>query len=212
MNSQLNGDVFRELWRLLEALRVCTDRDARVIRIGRCWGFNSALRCAGLISLEEQFRLDALAQSASDYSGQVFPGGIVGPVMPIRVWLERNRVSNTEINDAAGKLLAQVPADERPSEVLAPASRPELRLLCLLVKDRDGKARSLPVHTMRPMPPRVLCPGRWSVASDSAFELRETHAIRPAAEVLERCARQRQAHTLRSAARTFPAGGVSHVR
>ncbi len=163
MNIQLNGDVFRELWRLLEALRVCTDRDARGIRIGRCWGFNSALCCAGLISLDEQFRLDALAQSAFDYSGQVFPGGIVGPVMPTRVWLERNRVSNAEINDAAVKLLARVPADERPCEVPAPASRPGLRLLCLLVKDRDGKARSVPVHTMRPMPSCALVDGRLQV-------------------------------------------------
>ncbi len=208
MNSQLNGDVFRELLRLLEALRVCTDRDARVIRLGRCWGFNSALRCAGLISFEEQFRLDALATSAGDYSGQVFPGGIVGPVMPTRVWLERNRVSNAEINDAAVKLLARVPADEHPCEVPAPASRPELRVLCLLVKDRDGKSRSLPVHTMRPVPPCVLPAGRWSLASDPTFELRETHATRPAPEVLERCARHWPAHALRPDSRTVRAGGV----
>jgi len=203
MNIQLNGDVFRELWRLLEALRVCTDRDARGIRIGRCWGFNSALCCAGLISLDEQFRLDALAQSAFDYSGQVFPGGIVGPVMPTRVWLERNRVSNAEINDAAVKLLARVPADERPCEVPAPASRPGLRLLCLLVKDRDGKARSVPVHTMRPMPPRVLRPGRWSLTSDAGFALRETHAVRPSPEVLARYSRQRQANALRANTRAL---------
>lgn len=85
-----------------------------------------------------------------------------------------------------------------------------LRLLCLLVKGRDGTTRSLPVHTMRPMPPRVLPAGRWSLASDPTFELRETHAIRPAPEVLERCARHWPAHALRPDSRTVRAGGVSH--
>lgn len=104
------------------------------------------------------------------------------------------------------------------------ATRPGLRLLCLLVKGRNGQARSLPVHTLRPMPPRVCPtwphpkrgPRRWCL---DAFEvaaghyaglsLRETHAKRPPAQVLERCSKHRQAGALRATARTFRASGVN---
>lgn len=110
-------------------------------------------------------------------------------------------------------------------EGLQPTSaRPELRLLCLLVKGRDGQARSLPVHTLRPMPPRICptrahaknAPHRWCldalavpVGNHTGLYLRETHAKRPAAEVLERCGKHRQAGAFRAAARTFRADGVS---
>ncbi|MCF7201843.1 hypothetical protein L3N39_07070 [Pseudomonas sp. JM10B5a] len=41
-------------------------------------------------------------------------------------------------------------------ERLQPASPcTGLRLLCLLVRTRNGETRSLPVHTLRPMPPRL---------------------------------------------------------
>lgn len=109
-------------------------------------------------------------------------------------------------------------------EGLQPTSaRPELRLLCLLVKSRDGQARSLPVHTLRPMPPRVCPtrahaqdgPRRWCldalavpVGNHPGLYLRETHANRPTAQVLERCGKHRQARPFRAAARTFPASGV----
>lgn len=105
-----------------------------------------------------------------------------------------------------------------------PAARRELRLLCLLVKDRDGQARSLPVHTLRPMPPRA-CPTRartqdarrrWCLdtlavpmANHSGLYLRETHAKRPTTQVLERCGQHRQACAFRAASRTFRADGVS---
>ncbi len=206
MNSQLS--------RVLNSL-LCTLVHVRCAAVGtrsaQIWGeFGVAqgqirtLRELGLITLGQQWLLNDLLSNASEHSGKPFPAARnVGPVMPCWIAFERRQ--------AAVKPSARVLADERPSEVSAPASRPELRLLCLLVKDRDGKARSLPVHTMRPMPPRVLRTGRWSLASDPAFELRETHAVRPTTEVLERCARQRQAHALRPAARAFSAGGVSHV-
>lgn len=105
-----------------------------------------------------------------------------------------------------------------------PAARRELRLLCLLVKGRDGQARSLPVHTLRPMPPRVCptCahtqdgPRRWCLdalavpmGNHTGLYLRETHAKRPPAQVLERCGKHRQSRAFRAAARTFPASGVS---
>lgn len=97
---------------------------------------------------------------------------------------------------------AQVPANEHSCEVSAPASRPELRLLCLLVKDRSGKSRPLPVHTLRPVPPRVGPVGRWSLASDAAFHLRETRAERPSPEVLARYSRQRQTDAVCAHSRT----------
>jgi len=105
-----------------------------------------------------------------------------------------------------------------------PAARRGLRLLCLLVKGRDGQARSLPVHTLRPMPPRVCptrayaqdAPRRWCldalalpVANHTGLYLRETHAKRPAAEVLERFRKHRQACSLRAAVRTFRTDGLS---
>lgn len=202
----MNAQILREFMRLLTVLRACDfgDSGRQSISFGRCLGFSSGLYHAGLITLDQWFQLDGLVLNVSAHAGKPFPSSVnAGPVMPARIRMERQF--------PAVKSSAWVPADERPSEVPAPASRPELRLLCLLVKDRDGKARSLPVHTMRLMPPRVLRTGRWSLASDPTFELRETHAVRPTAEVLERCARQRQAHALRPAARTFSAGGVSHV-
>ncbi len=40
-------------------------------------------------------------------------------------------------------------------QLSTPSARPGLRLLCLLVQTRNVETRSLPVHTMRPMPPRI---------------------------------------------------------
>ena len=105
-----------------------------------------------------------------------------------------------------------------------PPARRELRLLCLLVQGRDGQARSLPVHTLRPMPPRVCPtrphskhgPRRWcldalevAAGNNPGLVLRETQAKRPTAQVLERCGKHRQANALCTATRTFSTGGVS---
>ena len=105
-----------------------------------------------------------------------------------------------------------------------PAARRELRLLCLLVKGRNGQALALPVHTLRPMPPR-LCgadshpkdgPRRWSLETapvgmgdHAGLYLRETHATRPTAEVLERCSGHRQARSFRPALGSVRAGELS---
>jgi hypothetical protein len=109
-------------------------------------------------------------------------------------------------------------------QVQQSAARRELRLLCLLVKGRDGQARSLPVHTLRPMPPRVCptrahtqdAPRRWCldalavpVGNHTGLYLRETHAKRPTTQVLERCGKHRQAGALRPAARTIRAEGLN---
>ncbi len=109
-------------------------------------------------------------------------------------------------------------------QLSAATPRPGLRLLCLLVTNRNGQARALPVHTLRPMPPRICPtradakngPRRWCldavafpVANHTGLYLRETHATRPTAEVLERCAGHRQAHALRPALGSVRAGGLS---
>jgi hypothetical protein len=104
-----------------------------------------------------------------------------------------------------------------------PTARIELRLLCLLVTNRDGQARFLPVHTLRPMPPRVCStcthsqdgPRRWCLdalalpmANHTGLYLRETHAKRPTAQVLERCGMHRQSRAICTPARTLSTGGV----
>ena len=108
-------------------------------------------------------------------------------------------------------------------QLSTPSARPGLRLLCLLVQTRNGEPRSLPVHTMRPMPPRVCAADshaanglrRWNLEafalgleSGTGLYLREAHATRPTAEVLERYLRLGQANTLRPDSRTVRAGGL----
>lgn len=105
---------------------------------------------------------------------------------------------------------AQVPADE-PRPVSAPTPRSGLRLLCLLVKGRNGETRSLPIHTLHPVPPRNRHHGKWTVDRYACFVLRETHAKPASAEVLARCARHRQAYAIRPALGSVRAGGLSHV-
>ena len=113
------------------------------------------------------------------------------------------------------------------SQLSTPSTRPGLRLLCLLVQTRNGETRSLPVHTLRPMPPRICAADshaadglrRWNLEASAlgleggtGLYLREAHATRPTAEVLERCARYWPAHALRPDSRTVRAGGVGRKR
>lgn len=110
-----------------------------------------------------------------------------------------------------------------PVQLSAPAAPRGLRLLCLLVPTRSGETRSLPVHTLRPMPPRVCAADshnkdgqdlwcldgpRLGMGSDTGLYLRETHATRPTAEVLERCVRHGQTHALRADSRAVRAVGL----
>lgn len=99
-------------------------------------------------------------------------------------------------------------ANEKPEPVRSPAARRHLRLLCVLVPTRNGSPRSLPVHTLHRVPPRVGPKGRWTLEADACLHLRETHPKQPTAQVLARCARHRQAHALRVPARTVRTGGV----
>jgi len=109
-------------------------------------------------------------------------------------------------------------------EVRPSTARPGLRLLCLLVPSRTGEARSLPVHTLHPVPPYAGLHGRYydgqgrggvaldplDVPGGTGFYLRETHARAPSPEVLARYLRQRRADTLCADPRAIRAGGLSH--
>ena len=84
-----------------------------------------------------------------------------------------------------------------PLPLPAPAARRQLRLLCVLVPSREGSTRSLPVHTMQPLPPRARLQGLIdrTLASEAGFHLRETQATAPTASVLERCLSNRHLRT-----------------
>ena len=123
------------------------------------------------------------------------------------------------VNGKPGKGMTYAEA----GQLSAPSARRGLRLLCLLVQTRNGETRSLPVHTMRPMPPRVCAADshaanglrRWNleasalgVDSGTGLYLREAHATRPPREVVERYLRLGQANALRSDSRTVRIDGV----
>jgi hypothetical protein len=109
-------------------------------------------------------------------------------------------------------------------QLQARTAQPGLRLLCLLVKNRNGETRSLPIHTLRPMPPRVCStdthikgrPSFWhldtvdfAVAGDTGLYLRETHSQPAPSAVLARCREHRQASALCAHSRTVRACGVT---
>jgi hypothetical protein len=190
--------AFRSLQRALVDVRLSgpesTPEFLRNAKFGSVQGQLQALYHLGVITWDQHCLLTDLLLNASENAGKPFPDERnVGPVMPSYVAYMRRQ--------SPVKPSTQVPADDRPSEVSAPASCPELRLLCLLVQTRNGETRSLPVHTMRPMPPRVGPSGRWSLAGDPSFVLRETRAVRPAPEVLARYLRQRQTNAGRAHSR-----------
>lgn len=106
---------------------------------------------------------------------------------------QANRSLNAEIvtrlQASFTQVKPEVSANEKPEPVRSPAARRQLRLLCVLVPTRDGSTRSLPVHTMQPLPPRARLQGLIdrTLASEAGFHLRETQATAPTASVLERC-------------------------
>lgn len=181
------SQFLREFKRLLLTLRLTSpsqDRDGFFMASGRLCGYLDALRQCELVSFVEYERLRELIYSASEncWRGAIPDARNAGPLIPYHIASERSR---------SVEAVPHVPA-----KVPAPAPYTGLRLLCLLVTSRTGETCALPVHTMRPMPPAVLRPGRWSLARDPAFVLRETHAGRPPAEVLARYSRQRQTNAV----------------
>lgn len=73
-----------------------------------------------------------------------------------------------------------------------------VRLLCLLVRSRNGKARALPVHVVQRLPaPWSALSQQWPLLLPTGFHLRSSHPINPSAEVLVHSAGRRQANALR---------------
>lgn len=212
--------AFRSLLLALVDVRLSgpesTPEFLRNAKFGSVLGQLQALYDLGVITWDQHCLLTDLLLNASENAGKPFPDERnVGPVMPSYVACGRIQ--------SPVKPSAQVPANER--QVSAPSARPGLRLLCLLVQTRNGETRSLPVHTLRPMPPRLCAADshaanglhRWNLEasalgleSGTGLYLREAHATRPPREVVERCARYGQANALRADSRTVRAGGVSH--
>ncbi|ATH82098.1 hypothetical protein CO724_13400 [Ectopseudomonas mendocina] len=132
---------------------------------------------------------------------------------------QANRSLNAEIvtrlQASFAQAMPEVSANEESQPVPTPAAPRELRLLCLLRQSKLGDAPNivsigyLPIHTMHRVPPRAMVRGKWSDPRYAGLYLRETQAVEPTAEVLERCARHRQTHALRAPARTVRAGGVT---
>lgn len=119
------------------------------------------------------------------------------------------RSLNAELIVRLEQSFALEAAANEPQQVPTATPRPGLRLLCVLVKARSGQARSLPVHTLRPMPPRVSAQGKWSLADHPGFHLRETHAKPAPASVLARNLHHGQANAFRANSRTVHAGGLN---
>lgn len=193
MRSQLDAMLYG-LILALTSLRSpeCDSVAALWATCGRARGFIDLAASLDLITHEQWLRLCELVSSAHDYSGKPYPDKRnLGPVMPFVVECVRAR-------DSRVKPAAQVPA--HAEQVSAPAAPRELRLLCLLVPSRTDGTRSLPVHTLRALPPRRCVQGRWNLASEAGFHLRETQARAPSPEVLARCVRQRPAYAVRARA------------
>jgi len=79
------------------------------------------------------------------------------------------------------------------SRVSAPPARTGLRLLCVLDLT-DNTPRYIPACGMSALPPRVCHLGKWGPRLPAGLRLRETHATRPAPEVLARYLRHRQSN------------------
>jgi hypothetical protein len=111
------------------------------------------------------------------------------------------------------RMTIQCPAEgmsyENSKQLPAPTTPRGLRLLCLLVTATNGQQRSLPIHTLRALPPRHSRPAQWALVLPAGFVLRETYATAPAAAVLARCAGHGQISALRAALGSVRTGGLS---
>jgi hypothetical protein len=181
--------------------------------ISMAFGFLVGLRSAFVIDAVSQSALEDLIWDACAHRGEPFPSRLnAGPF----IWPWDLRERNQQVLEVVHVGSVEVPAS---------AASCGLRLLCLLVPSRDGKARSLPVHTVHRVPPHKGLSGRYydgarsgSVALDpldlsggTGFYLRETHARTPSAAVLVRMREHWQASALRADSRALRAGGLSHA-
>lgn len=183
-------------------------------------GFLSGIYWAGVIDFDQYDALGRLATEAFIFCGKPFPhASNAGPCLSALARYERNKEAvkpqaNPAVTHMGGydfvdasllKPQAQVPANEKPEPVSAPATPRELRLLCLLV-ETSTESYTVPLGTMHPVPPRASINGRWPSAGSPGVVLRQTHAQRPTAQVLARLQRHGQANAIRATARTVQLG------
>ena len=187
MNSCL-----KELLRSLCSLRLSADSGMRQFYIGQVLGAVNALVAAQVFTFEQRRLVESVAFNALEHSGKPFPcPQNAGPVISAYDLWSRERAAALE------KQHAQVLSDEHTQSIPAPASRPGLHLLCLLV-EKSGRKQYVPAVTLQPVPPRAPVSGSWALVCDPAISLRETQAKSPRPSLLARCIRQRQAHSIYS--------------
>lgn len=191
-NNSMNSLVRMVLSKLL-SLR--TDSSNVLQMSSHVDGFVLGLYHAGVFDDAEYRRLSKLCLSAFFHSGEPFISQQnAGPFMPSWVALERRE---------SVKPQAEV-VNETTQRLPALASCRELRLLCVLDRSRIGEApRSLPIHTVRPMPPRICSQGRWALKGHSGIYLRETYAKPAPPEVLARSFQYGQTDAFRADPRTI---------
>ena len=221
MNSPIHSSVEHAFVLLLGLRQYCGDHSlARYMSVD---GFIQGLYWADVITNDQYQSLTRLASECFCNAGRPFPSPVnLGPVMPALLAYERSRQPVAPV----GKPQAPVVANERDKQVSEVGAPRQLRLLCLLVNSSNAPARYLPVHTMRPMPPRVCAAdsrrqdgqGQWRVGRpalelvhNTGLHLREARATAPTPEVLARCVGHRQANSVYPNKRSFSFGVTQNV-
>lgn len=182
MNSQ--EMAIRQILMFLTWVRV-SDAQGALRRYSRADGYLLGLYSAGLITGQQWMQLCDLARNSLDYSGQPFLGSLlIGELSPMSagplsslgfssVPAPADALPSPAVGPELPELeqvpaLPEVVAHVEPLQVLTPAPRRELWLLCVLVGSpalamgfRTGRGKFQPVATVRRLPPFVDSMGRW---------------------------------------------------
>lgn len=194
MNDQLKTFLSGLLHTLIDLRKFGHDGGHR---ISYSVGQITAAERLGVLTINQASRFRDLLTNAGKHASRPFPcEENSGPCMPTDVWWSRHKTA-LEVKARLAKPQARDSANEKPEPVPAPTSRPELRLLCVLVKPHLDTAQGayLPIHTMHRLPPRAMVKGQWAEPRYAGLHLREAQARQPSAEVLERCLQQRHLST-----------------
>ncbi|CAE6888828.1 conserved protein of unknown function [Pseudomonas marincola] len=193
MNNNLRSSLC-ELLRLCETLRAAPERYSYQELIDCCMSAQSLIEdldygpdpaidhAAGIVL----FRLVVNAWAKGmDYRSGIAPFyAVPGLNAPARIHhIELTAVAEVTENEL-------IP--------LQPATTPtNVRLLCLLVRSRNGKPRALPVHVVQRLPaPWSTLSQQWPLVLPTGFHLRSSHPINPSAEVLVHSAGRRKANAI----------------
>lgn len=146
MTDQLKGFLFDLLHSLVTVRmdgRKSVDEIFRWAHFGCVQGQLRTAQVIGLITLDQQFLLSRLLESASDHAGEPFPDkGNAGPSISFFELWKRDR--------EAVKQQAQDLANEKPEPVPAPAASERLPVQCVLVSPFHVLTRFLGEPAPRP--------------------------------------------------------------